>query len=317
MISVIVPAYNSERWLAACIDSILSQSCRDFELLIIDDGSTDGTGKICDDYAAHDKRIRVFHTPNGGLSAARNHGLDNMRGEYVCFVDSDDILLPGALDTLLNVIENTGADIAEGSVIAGVTPDDSRLQYTHPPKVRTFTSTEAMELCLYRKTLHNGAWGKLYRSSIFDKLRFTPGLIYEDVDLTYRIHDRSRLAALTSEPVYFYRKGHASITGVFNARRLDVLKVVEKMERYIALHHPELLPAAHDRALGAYFNMFRLITVNKADLPDALNRCWAGIKLHRHESLLNPKVRIKNKAGIILSYLGRNVFSFICRHVRQ
>ncbi len=116
MISVIVPVYNVEPYLAGCLDSILSQTYRDLEILLIDDGSTDRGGTICDEYAAKDPRIRVFHTENRGLSAARNRGLDEAKGEYVGFVDSDDRIDPDMFEYLLEAAERTGADVTECGV---------------------------------------------------------------------------------------------------------------------------------------------------------------------------------------------------------
>lgn len=316
MISIIIPVYNCRQWLPACIDSILTQSYADIELLLIDDGSTDGSSDICDDYASRDPRIRVMHTSNRGQSSARNLGLDNMQGDMVSFVDSDDILLPDALQTLLSLMQTTGADIAEGERIAGRNYQGSPRLDSGSYATRLFSPTEAMESCLYQATLHNSPWGKLYRRHIFDKLRFAEGMIYEDLDLIYRLHDISRLSAYTSRPVYFYRKGHASTTGTFTERRLDVLKVVSRIETYMAANHPELLLAAHDRALSAYFNIFWLSLRHNANMTAVRDECWRQIKVRRRESLTNPKVRLKNKAAVILSYLGRNFFSFICRIVK-
>ncbi len=317
MISIIVPIYNCRKWLPECIDSILSQSHADFELLLIDDGSTDGSSEICDRYAGKEKRIRVFHTPNRGQSAARNFGLDHMQGDLVCFVDSDDLLLPDALQTLTDLMQTTGADIVEGERIEGNTyKAEEKISSKRNYRTRLFSPTEAIESCLYQTRLHNSPWAKLYRRCIFDKLRFAEGMIYEDLDLIYRLHDISRLSAYTDRPVYFYRKGHASTTGTFSSRRLDVLKVVSRMEDYIAANHPDILPAAHDRALSAYFNIFWLSLRHNAEMTATRDECWKQIKAHRRESLANPKVRLKNKAAIILSYLGRNFFSLVCRCVK-
>lgn len=316
MISIIVPIYNCRQWLPQCLDSILSQSYADFELLLIDDGSSDGSSGICDDYARCDKRIRVFHTPNHGQSAARNFGLDHMQGDLVCFVDSDDLLLPDALQTLLSLMQSTGADIVEGERIEGHAFNAKTLKKISKKRnYRTslFSPNEAMESCLYQTRLHNSPWAKLYRRHIFDKMRFAEGMIYEDLDLIYRLHDISRLSAYTDRPIYFYRKGHASTTGTFTERRLDVLKVVSRIETYMAANHPELLPAAHDRALSAYFNIFWLSISHKADMQQTRNYCWQQIKARRRQSLTNPKVRLKNKAAILLTYLGRNTFTAICR----
>ena len=117
MISIIVPVYNTEKYLRRCIDSVLAQTYQDFELLLIDDGSKDSSGAICDEYAAQDARVRVFHKENGGVSSARNVGLDNARGEWITFVDADDWIESDMLELLLRKGEETGADIVMGDLL--------------------------------------------------------------------------------------------------------------------------------------------------------------------------------------------------------
>ena len=317
MISVIVPVFNSERWLGECIESILAQSYRDIELLLVDDGSTDMSATICDRYADSDNRVRVFHTGNCGPAAARNFALDRIRGEFICFVDSDDILLPDALRNLHSIADRTGAGIVEGRIIKQYALRQKDYAGLPEPSEISFSADAAIESCLYQGRLRNGPWSKLFRRNLFDGVRFREGIIYEDLDLIYRLHDIAGHTVYTSAPVYFYRKVKSSITNTFNTRRLDVLDVVKRMERYIALRHPGLLPAAHDRALSANFNIFWLATAHRADMPGTLDRCWDEIRRLRRGSLTNPKVRAKNKAAIILSYLGRTAFSIVCRCIKS
>ena len=150
MISVIVPVYNVEPYLASCLDSIISQTYRELEILLIDDGSQDEIGKICDRYAASDERIRVFHTENKGLSAARNFGLDRAEGEYIAFVDSDDRIEPDMYDTLLVALIETGADAAA----CGHFQESANGTVERSPKAAVLTGEQAV-IALIKNELAN------------------------------------------------------------------------------------------------------------------------------------------------------------------
>lgn len=310
MISVIVPIYNTGKYLAECVESILGQSFSDIEVILVDDGSTDSSGHIADVFAARDSRVRVIHIDNGGQAHARNVGLDLASGDLISFVDSDDVLLPDALEELYRALINFDADISEGSVlIAKKLPGNLR----GPEKVKVYDSAEATADVLYQRYLCSSVWGKLYKRSLFEQIRFRDGKYYEDLDIVVRLFlDCSRVVRIF-KPVYFYRQIIGSFIHTWNEKRLDVLEVTEGFERLIENRNPELLPAARDRRLSANFNIFALASNHgEREIADA---CWRVIKEYRRESLLNPRVRFKNKVGVVLSLLGRHALAAIGRIV--
>lgn len=311
LISVIVPVYNVETYLSACLDSIMSQNYNRLEIIVINDGSEDLSLKIAETYREKDDRIKVYTFSNEGLSAARNHGLSLATGDYVTFVDSDDILLPGALKTMLDISVKKDADIVEGTVVRGLIQGNIESQPNF--KVLTYTPHEAIEDVLYQKRLLPSACGKLFKKELFYEIRFTPGILYEDLDIFYKLFEQSRRIVWIDVPVYFYRENEGSIINTWKPERLDVLKVTENLENYIREKYPHLISSARDRRLSANFNMYALCSIN-GDKTNAI-KCWNQIKQYRRESLFNSKVRIKNKTGILLSYLGKNMFKMIARRV--
>lgn len=210
-ISIIVPVYNTSKYLAKCIISILEQSFCDYELLLVDDGSTDNSGKICDEYALQDPRIQVFHKPNGGVDSARNLGIEKAKGDYFYFVDSDDALLPGCLETLVSGYDNEDVDLVVGGYIYsrdGVgDPIPENLHQSH-----LFTRDQIMRELLIPKYFNLGMpWTNLYKASIIKDNNL---LFNKDI---YTIDDRlfmvSYICAMkgkafhTTTPIYVYNLG--------------------------------------------------------------------------------------------------------------
>ena len=179
LLSIIVPVYKVENYLQKCIDSILAQTFTDFELILVEDGSPDGCPALCDAAAAKDARIRVLHQKNGGLSAARNAGLDVARGEWIGFVDSDDYIAPEMYETLYKAVQNTGADLALCDYAA---VDEAGIPCL-PPYTglaqRIFTGRELLKRAT--NTMAQPAWNKLYRRAIFAQLRYPEGKLNEDI----------------------------------------------------------------------------------------------------------------------------------------
>lgn len=207
MISVIVPVYNVEPYLEKCLDSIIGQTYKDLEILVIDDGSTDRSGEICDNYAQKDKRIKVFHTENQGLSTARNLGLDHAKGEYIGFVDSDDWIEPDMYACLLKNAEQTSADIAECGVF---------LEYQNKTEERKkqkaeLTGEKAVQALLLGK-LNEGVWNKLWKRQCFDTIRFPQGRVFEDVATTYIVFSSADHVIAIPESKYHYLKRKDSLS---------------------------------------------------------------------------------------------------------
>ena len=208
MISIIVPVYNTEKYLDQCIQSILSQTYTDFELLLIDDGSTDSSGVICDRYAEQDSRVRVFLKPNGGVSSARNIGLDNTKGEWITFLDSDDWIAPSMLDEVYKTAMVNDADM----VFVDINYNYPEKTISH--KAYRWSGKPRKALVDYLKQTHPcPCWG-LIRSSIIEENqnRFPENLtIYEDFHMMIRLVFLSNVIVQVEKPLYNYRMQELSI----------------------------------------------------------------------------------------------------------
>ena len=215
MISVIIPIYNVEQYLRQCIDSIISQTYTDLEVLLIVDGSPDNCGKICEEYAWKDKRIKVFQTKNNGLSSARNYGILHANGEYIGFVDSDDWIEPEMYSILLNRIEMTDADIC----VCGYKRENDFSEYIFQPDEVIYNRAEAFNALLEEK-ISNSVWNKLYRRELFREVRFPDGKNFEDVIILNELLWTAKKVAAISAPLYHYRVRQNSITKTYSAANL-------------------------------------------------------------------------------------------------
>ena len=310
LISVIVPVYNVEDYLDQCMESIVGQTYPHLEILMVDDGSTDNSGALCDQWAERDQRIRVIHQENGGLSAARNTALDAMSGELVIMVDSDDVLHPDAVSILLQAIQAHHADVAIGSFVVFDGKDANWPTITSEKTVRHYDSQAALKAIFYQDKLTNSSCWRLFKASLFDDVRYPVGKYYEDLAIVYPLYKKCHLVVGIDDAVYGYRQRNDSILGRFSLKRADVLDICEQLERQVLTEDVELLHAVRSRLLSAYFNILLLSYQDKEqDFKELQDRCWKGIKRLRHNCLIDSNVRPKNKAGIIASYLGR---TFLC-----
>lgn len=212
LVSVIVPIYKVEPYLRRCLDSVIHQKYTNLEIILVDDGSPDGCPLICDEYAARDKRIVVIHKENGGLSDARNAGLDICKGEYIYFIDSDDIIPSHCIDILLKIITQEKAEIASSSYeeFSDAEPDleQSNQNYSYT----TINGSEALILLCRDNTLgFMSACMKIYKRECFDGIRFPLGKLYEDARTNYKIYHKSKKICYTSSPLYYYRIRKGSI----------------------------------------------------------------------------------------------------------
>ena len=228
-ISIIVPVYQVEKYIRQCIDSILVQTFTDFELILVDDGSKDNSGKICDEYAEKDKRIRVIHKENGGLSDARNKGLDNAAGKYFMFVDGDDYIAPNMAECLYKKISEAKADIAACNY--RYIFEDGKKDFSTENKAEVIN---ANEIFYNRKNERNYgfwtvAWNKLYKREKFKSLRFRFGKYHEDEFWANDIYQMDIKAVTVSESLYYYRQRVNSIMGNKNIRKcFDIIEAFEE-----------------------------------------------------------------------------------------
>lgn len=311
IISVIVPVYNGERYLAACLDSIITQSYKLLEIIVINDGSSDFGLEIAQKYSEKDDRIKVYTYENGGLSVARNRGLSLATGDYITFVDADDLLLPRALETMYRILKKHGGDIIQGETIRAKVHKEIQLPKKFP--YLEFKPEEAISNVLYQKKLLPSVCAKLYKRDLFKDINFEKGLLYEDLNIFYLLFERANKIIWIDFPVYFYRDTDGSIINTWTPKRLDVLKVTENIENYMLTHYPGIIGGARDRRLSANFNMFALCSLNGE--KEKASECWKLIKNYRMKALWDSQVRNKNKVGILLSFLGPNIFANLSKFI--
>ncbi len=226
MLSVIVPVYKVEAYLTQCLDSIQKQTYQDLEILLVDDGSPDHCGEICEKYAQNDTRFKVFHTQNQGLSAARNVGLRHAKGEWLSFVDSDDYLELDMFEMMVKALEESGADVSVCNFWID-SPSGKKIQQYD---AGLFSRDEILEALLDEK-INNNVWNKLYRRELFEDVSFPEGTNYEDIAILHRVLYKTKSVTVISGSFYHYRSRAESITKTYTAKNLlDYAKV--HIERY-------------------------------------------------------------------------------------
>ena len=198
LISVIVPVYNVENYLDKSIGSILAQTYQNLELILVDDGSKDASGAMCDAWRAKDARIRVIHQANGGQALARNHGIDEAAGAYLAFIDSDDWIAPDYLETLYRLLQEHRAEISICDKQMIYESGGQAKSSEEEDQIRDYTNREALKALFYQREIDNSPWGKLYRASLFNGVRFPEGKIYEDLGTIYRLLYQCEAVLLSS-----------------------------------------------------------------------------------------------------------------------
>lgn len=245
-VSIIVPVYQVEKYIRQCVDSILAQTFTDFELILVDDGSKDKSGQICDEYARMDKRVKVIHKENGGLSDARNKGMDQASGNYFMFVDSDDYIAPTMIECLYKSILNENADIAACNYLYYF-ENDRKKNFATNIKSEVLSGAE---IFYNRKNERNYgiwtvAWNKLYKREVFGNIRFRLGKYHEDEFWANDIYQMDITVIMIPECLYYYRQRDNSIMGKKSiARNLDILEAFQE-RIYIYLKDTEYTGQAY------------------------------------------------------------------------
>ncbi|HEL2051871.1 TPA: glycosyltransferase family 2 protein [Streptococcus suis] len=239
LISIIVPVYNVENYLDECIRTVLGQTYSNWELLLINDGSTDSSGSMCDDYARRDDRIRVIHKNNGGLSDARNAGIDNCTGEYITFLDSDDGIRGDFLEECVTTANQHDVDIVIGHFFIWDENNQTFLYFVDQAQKDTtevISAQEALNRQVVWKNLNTApfvvAWGKLFRASLFNTVRFPKGKVFEDEYTIHKTLLESNTVALINKEFYMYRRhGNSIMTSHFSISK--AMNLVEALEERI------------------------------------------------------------------------------------
>lgn len=312
LISVIVPAYNVEKFIGKCIDSILRQSFKDFEVLLIDDGAKDSTPEICDACAKKDSRIKVYHKENGGLSDARNYGIDRMQGKYVTFIDSDDYVDSGYFEYLYGLITQE-----EDIQIAICGKKSVREDENASPDPETFheiiTGERAVQKMLCGHGSGHSAWGKLYSANLWKTVRYPKGKIYEDYATTYRVMALVDKAAWGNAAMYFYVQHIESIMHQKCSRRsISLVDIADEETEFIVKKWPALKQEALARKVTSELKCLQnILNAKNEEFDDYKQKIVEDVRRHKGELLASKKVALKTKIKIIALLLGERTFGFI------
>lgn len=314
MISVIVPVYNTKATLRRCVDSILAQTYSDFELILVDDGSPDGAGELCDQLAKEHSQLRVIHQPNAGLSAARNAALKIAKGNQITFIDSDDTVVPDLLQTLLDC-HSTPISICSfleilpsgaSRPISGANPDPA------PETLDTAT-------CLRRMLLEQGftmsACGKLYDRQLFQSVKFPEGKLYEDVGTTYRLVLQCPKITYTSAPLYHYYQNSGSIIHQgFNFHKLSLITLTDQMCDTLDAKFSELSDITNLRRMHARFSILRQMVLarptsaERTKFQKTQQEIVNYLRTHRAWVLKNPHADKRDRLAMRSLLLGLPAF---------
>lgn len=223
-VSIIIPVYNVKEYLTKCVESVCNQSYGNLEIIIVDDGSNDGSDKVCNQLAKKDNRIKVIHKKNGGLSSARNVGIENATGELIAFIDSDDFISQNMIEQLVTCLQKTNASIACCNYKYYKSEKHQKLHKVRAKSLEIYNSKEAIRKLFYDDYYKFFAWNKIYDIKLFDDIRYPNGKLFEDITTSYKLFSKCEKIVFLSEPLYFYRIREGSITRTHYDERVWDLK---------------------------------------------------------------------------------------------
>ena len=278
-VSVIVPIYNVETYLKKCIDSIINQTYRNLEIILINDGSPDNCGTICDEYADKDERIKVIHKNNGGLSDARNVGLEIATGDFITFVDSDDWIELDTYEVMINAMNKYAADMVVSNI--NYVYDDKSNRKNDEYQIRIFNKEEAMKELIHDGLVQAVVWNKLYKKELIDNMKFKVGKLNEDEFFTYKICARAEKIIYIPNALYQYRQRENSIMGTYSLKRLDGVEALYERLNFIKKKFPNLYAQAKLGFCYACIYHYQIIlrnNINDKKSKNILNKYRKNIK---------------------------------------
>lgn len=304
LVSVIVPVYNVEKYLAQCIDSIINQTYKNLEIILVNDGSPDNSGKIADDYATQDERIKVIHQKNSGVSAARNAGINRSIGDYICFADADDYLMPDYVEYLLNLAIQNNADVS-------LTTEMFTTYYQNQTKkdtIETYSSEEATAAILYYN-MPIGVYCKMFkRDFIGDKIRFLPDFfIGEGFNFNTAAFQRANKVVLGHRKIYYYRRDNSdsAMTKFSINKCINGLKAIDNIKKDFIIDTHKINVAWQYANWHTHCDMYYLIVIASVEkeYPEICKKCLHIARKEAHNAFLAPiKLREKIRAFIIMIY---------------
>lgn len=300
LISVVVPIYNVEKYLVRCVDSIINQTYSNLDIILVDDGSPDNCGSICDEYAERDNRVKVIHKENGGLSDARNEGIKIAKGKLITFVDSDDYVAINYVEELFRCMMTSRADLSvvEVDVVNENTPYSVERQ---TGDISIINNKKAIELAL-KISFRQSAWGKLYRTEIFNDIQFPKGLLYEDLAIVYNVLSVTKIIAISNAKLYKYEVRPGSIMQAsFNINHYNSLIVTDNAMDFVKTNYPEFGDLSDCRRVYSYFTVLRrmLNSSEKNKYKEQIDELKQRINKYSHHMIWKRNVKPSLKLRLI------------------
>lgn len=245
LISIVIPVYKVEEYLDACLESVVNQTYKNLEIILVDDGSPDNCPIMCDEWAKKDDRIKVIHKENGGLSSARNSGIDIASGELICFIDSDDTINPQMIEILYKTLNQSMADISVCSwkKVQDINSPNNKNYDSENLNIQTFEGDDVFELLFNKKVpLIMSAWAKLYKKEMFNEIRYPIGMLHEDEAVIHKILYKCKKLSYVDYEMYNNTQRNNSITATsFSKKRLQALQIMNDRVEFIKEFKPKYL----------------------------------------------------------------------------
>lgn len=291
-VSIVVPIYKVEKYLTRCVDSILNQTYENLEIILVNDGSPDHCGQIMEQYAKGDPRIKALYKQNGGLSDARNFGMQYVTGKFTLFVDSDDWLDQNIVEVMVDTSLKSHADVVQSAFYYAY---DDYLYYDHRYYARSDSPTTLdNKLLMYElvknEKVKNFAWGKLYQTKIIKDLPFKKGVLFEDVFWAHKVMHRVNTYVLINQPLYYYYQRHDSIVATYTPRNLDIIKGLMERHSFIKEFYHDLIDESYKMIVRTCLIHYNLLLRNRKKDKGGLRRKEIQQYLKNHYSKLKKAV---------------------------
>ena len=312
LISIIVPVYKVEKYLEKCVNSILKQTYTNLEIILVDDGSPDKCGQLCDELAKTDDRIKVFHKENGGLSDARNYGVERANGEYIGFVDSDDYIHECMYEELYKAIKKSGTSIAECGVTR-VYKNTLRPHYEGKDYFLVLDREGYLKEYLENKRLYGSAWCKLIHRDLAKKIKFPTGKIYEDAFYTLELLKTvDKYTLISGNYYYYYIRENSITTRSFSSKDMDYIEIMNEIEDYTLANFPIFKEQLLVRLTFAYISIFnQLLEVDNYKRKSEYKILKNKLKDNYFKVLSNKKAPKNLKAAMFLLSANERLYKFM------
>lgn len=311
-ISFIIPVYNVESTLERAVQSIISQEVSEnYEILLINDGSTDSSGTIADQLSQNNQHIKVFHKENGGLASARNHGLEKAQGELIAFLDSDDYFLPGTFKQVMQAFEDAQTSL----VIFGLKKGNEDREMELIPEARTETDPlESIRLSFKSKAIDFYAWNKVYRQELFNTVRFPEGKLYEDIMPSYEVLKQAKkVVYLPIAGIYYYQNSESIVHQSFNAKQYDNITQRKLLFDEITKDFPALIGLAMDKLIDGYLSTGYKITQKPFGNQNRiyLKTARKEIRMFFMSFMKNPDTGVPKKLALLIFLTNGTAYHYL------